>query len=199
MPSGIYKRTAKHYAILKENAIKGWANPITRVKQSLAHQKPHNEIQKRANKECHLRPDVKQRIQHRLAVRPTLSERIFIPLLQLFNVEYTGDWSYLVGPGSPKDGTKNPDFVHKSSNKCVDIVTNIHGSALHGHEDVPQKLLTRIEHFHRYGHDLLILFGDDWKDIARLWQTLVNYFGFEPQDVDLAALSAEMWRIADEG
>lgn len=62
---------------------------------------------------------------------------------------YTGNFSFFVG-------RKNPDFILKGTNKCVDLF----GDPWHEETEVQK----RIEYFSQKGYRLLIVWESEWKE-----------------------------------
>lgn len=75
---------------------------------------------------------------------------------------YTGDFSFFIG-------SKNPDFILKGTNKCIDTF----GDRWHKESEVQK----RIEYFSQRGKELLIVWESEWnKDKDETIQRVNEFF-----------------------
>lgn len=84
---------------------------------------------------------------------------------------YVGDWKYQVG-------TLNPDFVHMSKPVCIDLFGAYWHSSKSKSKDKRATYLDadiRKQEFKKNGHDLLVIYEKELRDLESLRTKLVEY------------------------
>jgi len=94
-----------------------------------------------------LDPSYQRKVRDGLRRRPTNFEKSFAECFPYLT--YVGDLRFFVG-------SRNPDFILKGTNKCIDLF----GDYWHIGEN-PQE---RIEYFRKRGYELLIIWESEWKN-----------------------------------
>jgi len=110
---------------------------------------------------------IKRRISS-LIKKPNKKEKMLIELINKNNLpyEYVGDGKLIVG-------TKNPDFVHKTKNKIVEIFGSYwHTKKVRCYEETE---IGRINYFKKYNFDTLVIWEDELENIDNVLKKIKNF------------------------
>jgi len=111
-----------------------------------------------------LNPKIAHKVRLSLKIRPNNLEKLFIKFLEEYNLpfKYVGDGSLMVG-------NKNPDFIHKTKPKIIELF----GDYWHK----PEEEEKRTEFFKDHGYDCLVIWGHEIKkeDISCIYENILSF------------------------
>jgi len=107
-------------------------------------------------------PQFQRKLRKALCKKPTQPERFFINIIERndFPIKYVGDGEKIIG-------TLNPDFIHKTEKKVIEIFGRVyHDPEASFKRSVPwhQQYFGRMAYYAQFGYDCLILWDDELSD-----------------------------------
>lgn len=96
----------------------------------------------------------------------TFPNKIEIKLWEFLEEKFPGEWDY-VGNWSFWIDRRNPDFVHSTKNKVIELF----GDYWHKNDD-PEKL---IQHYRKNGFDCLVIWERELKDMKKVFERVRDF------------------------
>jgi hypothetical protein len=109
-------------------------------------------------------------VRKQMKARGAAPNKTELRLLSILDEHFPGQWRY-VGDGEYFVGNKNPDFIHTSEKKAIDLFGGI--GFFHTLEEMPP----RIAYFEERGYRLLILTERHLQDLPEVISHVLFFLG----------------------